>query len=236
MTSMIVRVGVVATSTNPVTKVPTSAPAVEMPLSRPTTPPVLERSMELQLHDHRRDRAQHDRGEEERGEAEGEGRRADALAGRLAEVPDDGHGAEREDAAERDHRPEEPMGVDAVGDPAAGPRAERDAGEHGADDRRVGLQADADVRREQPPGEDLEHQHRGRADEHDRAGEQRPEPRRSTVGGRARVVHGSGRNRSPSTMTSRPHHSSPVIAAATSASSQRTTTRRSSPVRPSAVA
>ena len=44
MMSMIVRVGVVATSTNPVTNVPTSAPAVEMPLSRPTTPPVLARS------------------------------------------------------------------------------------------------------------------------------------------------------------------------------------------------
>ncbi len=44
MMLMIVRVGVVATSTNPVTKVPTSAPAVEMPLSRPTTPPVLARS------------------------------------------------------------------------------------------------------------------------------------------------------------------------------------------------
>ena len=40
MTSMIVRVGIVATSTKPVTKVPTSAPAVEMPLRRPTIPPV----------------------------------------------------------------------------------------------------------------------------------------------------------------------------------------------------
>ena len=44
MMSMMVRVGIVATSTNPVTKVPTSAPAVEMPLSRPTIPPVLSRS------------------------------------------------------------------------------------------------------------------------------------------------------------------------------------------------
>ena len=44
MMSMIVRVGVVATRTKPVTNVPTRAPAVEMPLSRPTTPPVVDRS------------------------------------------------------------------------------------------------------------------------------------------------------------------------------------------------
>ena len=44
MMSMMVRVGIVATSTNPVTNVPTRAPAVEMPLSRPTIPPVLSRS------------------------------------------------------------------------------------------------------------------------------------------------------------------------------------------------
>ena len=60
-----------------------------------------------------------------------------------------------------------------------------------------------------PPGEDLEHQHRRRADEHDRAGEQRdgasPVDRRRAASGSFTATVS---NRSPSTAISRPHHSS----------------------------
>ena len=96
---------------------------------------------------------------------------------------------------------------------AAAPRAHRDPRQHRADDRGVRLEADPDVRREDPTRQDLQHQHRGRTDEHDRAREQRSQPRGSHVS-RYGLVHRAGWNRSPSMVTSRPHHSSTVISAA----------------------
>ena len=65
---MTVRVGVVATSRKPVTNVPTSAPKVEMPLNRPTTPPVRSRSWSCSFTTIGVTALEHDGREEEGGE------------------------------------------------------------------------------------------------------------------------------------------------------------------------
>ena len=56
--------------------------------------------------------------------------------------------------------------VGAIGEPPARPRPDGDAGEDDTDDAGERLQRDADVRGEQAAGEDLEHQHAARRDEH----------------------------------------------------------------------
>ena len=126
--------------------------------------------VELQLHDHRRDRAEHDGREEEGGEREEERGAAAALARLVAERAHHRDGEQREQPAERHRRAEQPARIDAVGELAAAPCADRDPGEHGPDDRGVGLEADPHVRREQAAGEDLEHEDGRRAHEHERGG------------------------------------------------------------------
>ena len=50
--------------------------------------------------------------------------------------------------------------IKLISQPAAQPGAQRDAREHRADDAGGGLQRDPQVRRQQPHGQDLQHQHR----------------------------------------------------------------------------
>ena len=134
---------------------------------------VLE-ALQLQLHDHRVDRAQHEGGGEEARDGEPDDGEASAVArGGVAERAHDRDGEEGEQPAQRDGRAEEAAGVDLVGEPPADPCAGGDAGEHGADDRRVGLEADPHVGREQASGQDLEHEHAARADEHEDGGQER---------------------------------------------------------------
>ena len=107
-----------------------------------------------------------------------------------------------------EQRGEQPARVDLVRGPAAHRRAERDAGQHDADDRRVGLERQPDVRREQPDAEDLEHEHRARRAEHGRRGE----PAGQRAGPGLRAHRGSCAPRQPTA-------AAPASTAASSASS-----------------
>ena len=167
---IVVLVGVVSVRRYPVTNVPTSAPGCRDAAQAADDAAGAVQVVELELHDHRCHRAQHDRGQEEPGEGEEQGRAAPALTRRRAQRADDRHDEQRQEAAQAHRGPDEQPRVEPVGQLAAEPGARGDRGEHRPDDRRVGLEADADVRGEEPSGEDLEHEHRGRAHEDERRG------------------------------------------------------------------
>ena len=159
-----------ATKTNPVRKTPTSDPAVPSAESRPTMRPVsasepswiLTTSGVAALSSadgtKKPAAARHDDGRRIRRGAAGPSARMIGTEAMAAAPPS---------ASAPGGEPR----VDAVGQPAAEPRAEGDPGEDDADDRGERLQRHADVRRQQAPGEDLQHQHGPGGGEHDRTGE-----------------------------------------------------------------
>ena len=80
-----------------------------------------------------------------------------------------------------------PRGSRRSARPSAEPRPDGDAGQDDADDAGERLQRDADVRRQQASGEDLQHQHGAGGDEHERhppAGH--PSPAHAYLGSAAR--------------------------------------------------
>ncbi len=152
-------------STNPVTTVPTIAPTVPMPDSRPTTVPVSSRLVSSSLVTI--------------------GVTADSSAPGTRIVSDATsdssfrrglrHGADhrRRDrdghAGHAQQRRQRPPGVDPVGGASAAPRPDGDRAEGDADDQGAGLQRQPEVRREQPQRGQLDHQHRrGGAEDQDR--------------------------------------------------------------------
>ena len=240
----VTRTGSSGTSTKPVANVPTSAPAVAHAESRPTTVPLAREVAELELHHDGRDRAEHGRRRQQREQRDRERAGVAAAVERLAEHAHERHRRHREQPARDQQHGQQPPPVEPVGRAPAERGAGRDAGEHDADDRRVGLERQPDVGREQPDAEDLEHEHRAR-----RAGRRAP-PRapagarraaaRSAPQPRDRVDHEvpEARRRRASTATrafgarpSRPSRSTtvaprvqrPSVSIATNAGTQRTT-------------
>ena len=121
-----VLVGAADTSRKPVTNVPTRAPAVDTPLSRPTTRPVRSRSCSWSFTTIGCTALEHERGEEEPGDGEPDGGEAAAVAALL--LPSDrttGTVNIDEQAAERDRRAEQAARVDAVGEPCRRSRCPR---------------------------------------------------------------------------------------------------------------
>jgi hypothetical protein len=123
---------------------------------------------QLGLHGERAHRAQQGGREEEGGPGEDHDGERVASVGRRPEHADDRHGGDRRAAAEGEGDREQGTRVGVIGEPPARPRTDGDPGEDDADDARERLQRHADVRREQAPGEDLEHQHAPGRDEHER--------------------------------------------------------------------
>ena len=76
-------------------------------------------------------------------------------------------GERAEEIEQRQHRAAGP----AVGDPAADPVAEAETGEHDADHRGPRVERDAEQRRDDAPGDDLEHQQAAAPEEGERARE-----------------------------------------------------------------
>ena len=173
--SRIAPVGNAATSTKPVAKVATIAPAVPIPDSRPTTVPVCRRSCSCSLATI---------GVTADSSAAG-ATTATIASSRVAEASPlprvaspvkrtTGRVSSVSAAATSSSGPSSRPGSVRSADPAAGPGADRDRGQRGTDDRRVGLQGDPDVRGDQPQRQDLQHQHgRGRHED-----DERREPRR----------------------------------------------------------
>ena len=81
--------------------------------------------------------------------------------------------------AEDEGRAEERQRPDGVGGLPADPGAQGDAGQDRADDPGVGRERHADVRRQEPPGGDLEDEHARRGDERQEGGDERWERRSS---------------------------------------------------------
>ena len=172
------------TSTNPVTNVPASAPAVAQAESRPNTVPLEPRSRSWSL------------------ARVGVTALSTAAAGSSAanvstsapasppprsdgpEQAHDRHDQQRQHAAAGEQPGKQPARVDQVGGAAAQRRARGDPGQHRADDGRGGLERQADVGRQQADAQDLQHQHGAGGQEGQRRGRlagQRPRgcPRRS---------------------------------------------------------
>ena len=92
----------------------------------------------------------------------------DASVGDEADHRDDGqcqHTADEEDGSQEAAR------FDRVSQAATQPGAQRDPGEHGADDPGGDLDGDAQVGRQQADREDLERQHGGARSEDDQSGD-----------------------------------------------------------------
>ena len=123
---------------------------------------------ELGLHGERAHGAQEGGREEEGGPGEDHDAERVASVGAGAEDPDDRHGGDRRTAAERERDGEQGAGVEAVGEPSAHPRAGGDPGQDHTDHAGERRLRDADVRGDQPSGEDLEDQHAAGRDEHQR--------------------------------------------------------------------
>ena len=147
---------------------PTSAPAVPSADSRPTTRPVWSTLSSCNLTTSGLTALSSARGQEEGNGGEEHDRRRVRTVGRRAEAADDRQGGDRR----------APPRVSATGSTVRGSmRSARrppthvpsgDAGEDDADDARERLQGHPDVRRQQPSGEDLQHQHGAGGDEHER--------------------------------------------------------------------
>ncbi len=182
--------GISGTRTKPVPKVPTRAPAVAQAESRPTMVPLARRSCSCMC-DHRRRDGAEDGGGRDRGRARVIPRAASSpsprapgpsqrITGTVSSV------SRPPPTSSADHQQ---AGVGPIRQVPAGRGPGRDPGEGGADDRGGRLQGQADVRRQQPDREDLEHQHGagGEEDESRRrrawagrwAGARPPLPRRS---------------------------------------------------------
>ena len=158
------------TRTKPVKKVPNSAPAVLHAGQTPDGGPGRGQVEQLQLDHGRRHRAQHG------------GRREEAERGQHEDpdpppVPDPSPSTRTIGIVAIASAPpstsstgQQSSRIDVVGGNTSDPGADRDPGEDRADDPREGLEADADVGREETPGEDLEHEHgrRGSGDQRDR--------------------------------------------------------------------
>ena len=76
-----------------------------------------------------------------------------------------GGGAGEQQPAGHEQRRQQPARIHLVGQSPADRRARRDAGEHGADDHRVGLECRPDERRQQADRQDLEDEDRARRGE-----------------------------------------------------------------------
>ena len=110
---------------------------------------------------------QHDRGDEHH---PGEQRRAEPDP---AHHVGDRHRGHHPDPAEAERCGEEARRGDAVGEVPAQRVAQGIAGQHDADDSRPGFQGDADHRREQPAGGDLQQQDGEARPDHDGVGQER---------------------------------------------------------------
>ena len=135
---------------------------------------------QLQL-DHRRWHGAEHRGRREEAErGQHEDPHPSPAARPLAEHPHDRDRRDRERTAEHEQHGEQSPRIDVVGGDPTHPRADGDPGEDRADDPGERLEADTDVGREQPAGEDLEDEHRRRGPRHQRDGE--PSAERSRYG------------------------------------------------------
>ena len=187
-------VGSSGTITKPVAKVPDEAAG-----GRPRRQPADDgagRVEVAQLHPRhgRRHGAEHGGGREEGDRRDQGGGRAGVLLQRAAEAARDRHRRDRQRPAGGEQPGQQPPRVELVGGAPADRRAGGDAGQHGADDHRGRLDRQADVRREQPDAEDLQHQ--------DRAGGDEDEGGRATHGRDPRCASRSrGGSQSPRSIT-----------------------------------
>ena len=101
---------------------------------------------------------------EEPDEAEADDRNRPGRGGRAGQV-DQQWRCHRCQAAGDEERPDEATGVSTIRRPPAGPRPDGDPRKDHTDDAGEHLEAHPQVGREQPPGQDLQDQNRGRGDE-----------------------------------------------------------------------
>ena len=181
------RVGTSPSRTKPVRKVPVMAPTVPTADSRPDDRAARRDIGQRAADEHRRRRRQDGRRHDERGRREDDDPDQPLPQPDAADHPDDRHRGDGAEATEDERGAEERQRTDGVRGPPADPGTERDAGQDRADDPGVGRERDADVRRQEPPGGDLE-------DEHARRGDERQEA--ATSGGRG----GAGAYRSRSSI------------------------------------
>jgi CDP-glucose 4,6-dehydratase len=133
--------------------------------------------LQLLLDDHWGDAAEDERRQEERGARQRDDRLEAVAAHVLAEQLDQRSGAHRERAANDQQRAEQAVRLDLVDELPERPGPGRDPRQDDADDARVRVQRDPDVRREHPRREDLEHEDGARREEHHRCPSGRPHAR-----------------------------------------------------------
>ena len=162
-------VGNSATRMKPVPNTPTSEPAVPSAWIRPTTRPVWSTSCSWALAVSGLTALSSADGTKKASVGEHDDAHRAAVLGRRSDRPHDRDRGHRCATAEREGDGQEGAGVVAVGELAATPRPDGDAGEDDPDHAGERLQRDPDVRRQQPPGEDLQHEDAPRGDEHQRS-------------------------------------------------------------------
>jgi hypothetical protein len=134
--------------------------------------------VQSQSRDRRRDGAEHGGRGHQRQQRDAERRRVVPASCARAQRPHERDDQQRQQPTADQQADEQPMGVQAVGEPAPDRRAGRDPGERSADDRRRGLERQSDVGREQSHRQDLQHEHRAGCEEHDRRAHERSEAQR----------------------------------------------------------
>ena len=180
------RVGKRPRSTKPVRKVPVMAPTVPTAESRPTIEPLVARSVSVPRTSIGAVAERMAAGTTNAVVARRTIRDQPLPQPDATDQPDDRHRGDGAETTEDEGRTEEWQRTDGVRGPPAEPGAEGDAGQDRADDPGVGRERDADVRRQESPGGDLQDKHARCCDERQEGGDERLEVAEPGARGRDR--------------------------------------------------